>query len=294
MNSPLSCGYPPLRGGALGGVRDAAQTEQAEHLPDERARRGRVVGLIELVVVGHGTRRLVHGRDDVRDLALDPPHLGAGLRLVPGHPTELIELRVLLRQVRGGGITHDRDAERAQLPVHVRRLVRRHHQVRPVGGDRLHVRVVAVELRARHARRVVGVQVDRLDLAPCTDGVEHLGGGRRQRHDRGRPGRDPDGAVGGVNRHGKPRRRRCRSRRDEQGCRAEQDKEGYPPVPGEHCHPPSVYGGRSAPAPTPDGHRTNRPSSEGLVALTQVRRLGSPPCGSLTIAGQRRIPTGLR
>ena len=46
--------------GPLGRVGDVVQAEQAEHLPDERARRGRVVRLVELVVVGQRMGGPVH------------------------------------------------------------------------------------------------------------------------------------------------------------------------------------------------------------------------------------------
>src|SRR5579871_6027746 len=59
-------------------------------------------------------------------------------------------------------------------------------------------------------------------------------------------------------------------------------------------HPPSLYGGRSAPDPTPDGgiERTALPPRTGVVDSGQAAGL-APVTGSLTIAGQRRILTGL-
>src|SRR5260221_612503 len=72
-----------------------------------------------------------------------------------------------------------------------------------------------------------------------------------------------------------------------------------------HDHPPSGRGARSAPAATPGGIGTNRPSAEDR-SLARVRRPGSSPWGDehgaastasrtpggITVAGQRRIRTG--
>ncbi len=101
---------PAAGRGPLRRVGDAVQTEQAEHLPDEGARGGRVVGLVELVVVGRAVRGLVDRGDDARDLALDLGHLRPGLGFVSGELAQLVELRVLLRQVGRSGIADHRDA----------------------------------------------------------------------------------------------------------------------------------------------------------------------------------------
>ena len=229
---------------------------------------------------------LVHRSDDVRDLALDLGHLRGCLRLVPGDLAQLDELRVLLRQVGRGRIAHHRDPQRAELRIQARRFVGQHHQVGFVRRDGLHVRVALVEVRAGGVRRVVGVLVDRLDLAARADGVEHLGRGRRQRHDRRGTGRDPHGAVGRVHGHGERRRADAdadvsgegqdRHGGTQRGCR-----EALAPGPGEHFdHPPSVCGGRSAPDPTPDGYRTNRPSSEDWLRRPKSGGWARPRAGA--------------
>ena len=57
-----------------------------------------------------------------------------------------------------------------------------------------------------------------------------------------------------------------------------------------------MSGGRSAPAPTPDGgtERTALPPRTGYVGARQAAGLAPGGSGSLTIAGQRRNSTGLR
>ena len=182
-------------------VRDALHPEQVQQLPDEGVRGHRVVGLVQLVVVGERRRMVRCRRGDLRELAAQPRRSparpGRGGRW-PGRArrTARTRRRAWPRPAvtRTGILNAARRLDQpAGVGVH-------HDQVRLVGGDRLDVGLEPGQLGLGRLRRVVRIAVHRLDLAARADRVQHLGAGRGQRDDRRRPRADVHRPVGGRHR----------------------------------------------------------------------------------------------
>jgi len=88
-------------------------------------------------------------------------------------------------------------------------VVAEQHQVRPVAGDCLDIRLEAGQLGAGCLRREIRLVVDGFDLIPGADRVQHLGCRRRERNDPFGPRRDRQGLAGCAF---KGDRERCRGR----------------------------------------------------------------------------------
>ncbi len=201
----------------VGLVGDVLEAEQRVHLADERLRRDREEGVVELVVVGQGRRPRRQSLDDGVDLRLHLPDQLRGLTDVAGGHTELLELLVHVVEGRRRGEREHGDVELPEAGRQAGGVVGDDHQVRLLGRDRLDVRLERREVRDRRVGRVVRVAVDRGHLRAGADGVEHLGRRRRERDDRpgllvqrdaavGRGDGDREGAGGGR------RRRLCGGR----------------------------------------------------------------------------------
>ena len=167
------------------------------HLADERLRRGREEGVVELVVVGQrrGPRR--QALDDGIDLRLHLADLLRGLTDVAGGHAQLLDLLVHVVEGRRGREREHGDVELPEAGRQAGGVVGHDHQVRLLGRDRLDVRLQRREVRDRRVGRVVRVAVDRGHLRAGADGVDHLGRRRRERDDG--PGLlvQRDAAVGG-------------------------------------------------------------------------------------------------
>jgi hypothetical protein len=108
---------------------------------------------------------------------------------------------VAVVQVGGRRLVQDRDAQLVQPGLQLAGVVGVDDQVGLVAGDGLDVRLVGRQVGLRRLGRVVRVAVDGHHLVAGADGEQHLGRGRRQRHDplrlrRGRAGGGPVLAAG--------------------------------------------------------------------------------------------------
>src|SRR5262249_8123513 len=127
------------------------------------------------------------------------------LARVPGQRAEVAQLRVHVVERFGGIRLVHRNLEGGELFLDLRRIVRDDHQVRVFRRDGLGVRLVAGQVGLRRVTRVVGLVVEGPHVAARADREQHLGRGRRQRHDvrRALGGRHPtsgDGEGGGRGR----------------------------------------------------------------------------------------------
>ncbi len=152
-------------GGLARGVGDVLQPEQADDLPDERGRGGRVVRVgAQLPVVGRALVRGAGLRHGVAICCFMSVTTSVGLAGVAGRLADLLDLRVRGVQGGDGRLDQHRDAELAHPADQAARVLRGDDQGRVVLGDRLDVRGEAGQAGLRHARRVVGVLVDGDDL----------------------------------------------------------------------------------------------------------------------------------
>jgi len=292
------------RRGAGRGVRDALHAEQGEQGTDERRGRDRVVRLVELVVVAERLGAARHRGYDLADLAAQRRVLMLSLGEMASGLAELVELGINAAQAGRRGQVQHRDREAGQVlrqAVEVVSEVRDDHQIGLVRDDRLQVGVEPGQLGHRRLRGVVRVAVDRLDLAPGADRVQHLGSRGRQGDDRRGPGPYVHHAVGGLDdrregrapggARGGPGRRtgtaagyggQGQGRGGRGGREAMRER--------SHDHPPSVVEDEVRPLRRREGIGTNRPSSEDR-SPAQVRRPGSSPRGgTLRAAGRRASP----
>jgi hypothetical protein len=185
-----------------GGVRDVLQPEHRHDLADERLRGHRVIRvgaqlpvIGQVLVSGSGSR---HVRGDLRS------HRAHRLRClgdVAGCLADLLDLGVDACHVGRRGLDQYRDAELGQAGDQAADVLVRDYQVGPVPRDRLDVGSEAAQAGLGHTRRVVGVGVHRDHLAAGANGVQVFGGGRGQRDDAVRPGRDRDLAIRGAQGH---------------------------------------------------------------------------------------------
>ena len=197
------------RARALGLIGDVRQAELAEEIADERIGGQRVVGVVELVVVGHaraGVTDIGHHR---RHLRLQVVDLRLRLGRVPGHLARLQQLGIHVIDRGGGGLHQRRDVELVERLLEIARIVGVDHEVRLIRGDGLHVGLVGGDVGRRRLGRVVGVAVHGGHLIAGADGEQHLGGGGRQRHDLGRHRLEGEGSIRCVDRH-RERGRRAR------------------------------------------------------------------------------------
>src|SRR3954454_13151228 len=188
--------------GALGGVRDVLETEQAVEAADEGLARRGVVVLLELVVDAQLLRGLRDRGDGGRDPLLDGLGLLRGLGLVPRGLPQGAELRVALVERLRRGQQKRRDLELGQRADDAVLVVGDDDEVGVVAGDGLGVRLVAGELGRRDALRVVRLVVDGDDLGAGADRPEDLGVGRGQGDDALRLRGNRHRAVGALDRDG--------------------------------------------------------------------------------------------
>ena len=181
----------------VGRVGDVLQAELVVELADEGLGGRRVQGLVQLVVVGQRPLGPAGG-GDLLDLGAHGRGELAGLGLVAGGLAELVELGVGVVQDRGRRLQQDRDAELAEAGRQLAGVVGVDDQVGLVAGDGLDVRLVGRQVGLGRLLRVVGVAVDGHDLVAGADGEQHLGRGRRQRHDPLGPLVEHDLAAGAV------------------------------------------------------------------------------------------------
>jgi hypothetical protein len=118
------------------------------------------------------------GGGDLADLRAQAGHVALRLREVPGRAAELGEFGVGAVEVGRRGQVQHGDGERGQPLGEVPGVAGRDDQVRLVRDDGLDVRGQPAQLRLRHPGWVVGVLVDRPDLPPGADRVQHFSGGR--------------------------------------------------------------------------------------------------------------------
>src|SRR5947209_8244748 len=95
----------------VGCVRDVLEAEELVDAADERRRGRRVVRRIELVIHGLVPLRLGNAAQELRQRALDSADDLFRLRTVSGCAAELSDLVVRLRDVVGGRLEQDGEAE---------------------------------------------------------------------------------------------------------------------------------------------------------------------------------------
>src|SRR4051794_8255333 len=295
--------------GALGGVGDVLQAEQAVDAADEGLARRGVVVLLELVVHAQLLRGLRDRGDGGRDPVLDRLRSLGGLGLVACGLAQRRELGVAVVERLRRGQQERRDLELGERAHDAVLIVGENDEVGVVAGDGLGVRLVAGELGRRYALRVVRLVVDGDDLGAGADRPEDLGVRRGQRDDalrlRGNRHRavralDRDGVRGGLG-GGRARRWVRGARRGGGAGRAAADRQGEDgcgeqrePGPaagngaGHECSGQTGAGPHAGPSPVarplPRGSRTGGRQATWLA--------GSSARSPLTVAGQRRIRTG--
>ncbi len=256
------------------------------------------------------------GRGDLLDVVLHARDDIGGLVLVGGGVAELLDLVVALVDRGRRGEEEGLDVGRLEAGHDVPHVVGEDDEVGLVPDDGLDVGFEAAEVGLGRLLRVVRLVVDGHDLVPGADGEQHLRGGGGQRDDPrrrrlgGGRGRGLVGgiavvvvAAGGEGEHGERDggqgqdpsgqwESSCRSRPRELADRALPDE---PPFLEGVLRQGRRQNNLDDSVPSTAGGVTRRarlfcrrPSAELVQATWLVLR------GGTTVAGQRRVLTGLR